>query len=419
MKPKVLVAATCRWFTAARLAAALTKAGCTVTAVCPLAHPLAKTRAAQQICIYNGFAPLKTLADAIAAVQPDFVLPCDDLATQQLYALYRKNRKRGKAGESICDLIEHSFGSPECLPTAYARTAFMEMAAGEGIRVPTTTVIHNPAELEACIGRIGVPLVLKADGTSGGLGVKVAHGIEEAKHSFRALHAPPALIRAAKRAVIDRDYTLLWPSLLRRRSAVNAQAFVRGHDATSAVVCWKGAVLASLHFEVLSKADAAGHATVLRLIENTEMAGATEKIARCLNLSGVHGFDFILEASTGNAYLIEMNPRATQVGHLTLGPGRDLPAALYAALSGDVMQSAPKLTENDTIALFPHEWLRNPQSSFLQSGYHDVPWDEPELVRACVSARPKQRRSNSHTSPDILSTSPERLAWSEKGAQRH
>ena len=397
---------------------ALTKAGCTVTAVCPSAHPVARTRAVQQIYIYNGFAPLKTLADAVIAAEPDFVLPCDDLATQQLYALYRNSRKRGNGGESICALLEHSFGSPECLPTAYARTAFMETAMSEGIRVPTTNVIHKPEELEKCVSRMGLPLVLKADGTTGGLGVKVVRGIKDAERAFRALQAPPSIARVIKRAVMDRDYALLWPLLLCRRSVVNAQAFVAGHEATSSIVCWKGEVLASLHFEVLNKTDAAGHATVLRSIENTEMAEATEKVARRLNLSGVHGFDFILEAGTGNAYLIEMNPRATQVGHLTLGPGRDLPAALYAALSGGVIQSAPKLTESDTIALFPHEWLRNPQSSFLQSGYHDVPWDEPQLVRACIASHPKRRGWYSARSQNDLSTSSNRFAWSKSGTQK-
>jgi len=28
--------------------------------------------------------------------------------------------------------------------------------------------------------------------------------------------------------------------------------------------------------------------------------------------------------------------------------------------------------------------MRDPASSFLTSGYHDVPWEEPELLRACV-----------------------------------
>ena len=28
--------------------------------------------------------------------------------------------------------------------------------------------------------------------------------------------------------------------------------------------------------------------------------------------------------------------------------------------------------------------MRDPASPFLTSGYHDVPWEEPELLRACV-----------------------------------
>ncbi|MFZ0640465.1 MAG: ATP-grasp domain-containing protein, partial [Candidatus Acidiferrales bacterium] len=134
-----------------------------------------------------------------------------------------------------------------------------------------------------------------------------------------------------------------------------------------------------------------GPASVLRAIDNAEMSLAIKKVVRRLELSGLHGFDFILDEQTGNAHLIEMNPRATQVGHLTLGPGRDLPAALYAAASGMPLRTAPKITENDTIALFPQEWIRNRASAFLESGYHDVPWEQPELVRACVLSCPEPR----------------------------
>jgi acetyl/propionyl-CoA carboxylase alpha subunit len=265
----------------------------------------------------------------------------------------------------------------------------MELAGQEGIRVPKSEVVRNTDDIRKSITQMGFPIVLKANATSGGDGVSIVHTLQEAEHALRALAAPPLLARAAKRALIDRDMTLVWPSLLRRRYVVNAQAFVAGREATSAIACWKGAVLASLHFEVLKKQDAGGPSTVLRLIENPEMSAAAEKIARRLELSGLHGFDFMLEAQTGNAYLIEINPRATQVGHLTLGPGRDLPAALYAAVSGEMIRTAPKVTENDTIALFPQEWIRNPASAFLRSGYHDVPWEEPELVRDCI-----RRRSN-------------------------
>ncbi|HTA24106.1 MAG TPA: ATP-grasp domain-containing protein [Terriglobales bacterium] len=272
-----------------------------------------------------------------------------------------------------------------------ARSAFMQLAEQSGVRVAQTQVIATAGELRRWISRVGLPTVLKADGTSGGDGVRIVHTLEDAEQALRDLQAPPLLARAAKRALVDQDQTLLWPSLLRRRSLVNAQAFVSGSEATSTVACWKGKILASLHFEVLKKADSAGHATVVRLIENADMSKAAEIMVRRLNLSGLLGFDFILEADTGHAYLLEINPRATQVGHLTLGHGRDLPAALYSAVSGESLQPAPIVTDRDTIALFPQEWIRDPGSEFLRSAYHDVPWEEPELVRACVQAGRKQR----------------------------
>ena len=100
----------------------------------------------------------------------------------------------------------------------------------------------------------------------------------------------------------------------------------------------------------------------------------------------------MLEANTGNSYLIEINPRATQVGHLTLGAGRDLPAALYGAVTGRPIRLAPVLTKNDTIALFPHEWCKDPKSEYLRSAYHDVPWQVPELVHTCMQRSRKQSK---------------------------
>ncbi len=363
---------------------ALADAGCKVEAVCPSGHPILKTRAVSRHHLYRGLTPLKSFADAIAATKPDFIVPGDDLATQHLHELHRRERQKGKAGAATCELIERSLGAPESFPIVYERTSFMEVARKEGLRVPETQIIADVKDLKNWTGRVGFPVVLKADGTSGGVGVKIVHTTKEAARAFGKLQAPPLLARAAKRALVDQDKTLIWPSLLRRKSVVNAQTFVAGHEATSTIVCWEGAVLAALHFEVLTKRSSSGPATVLRLIENRDMAIASEKIAKRLKLSGIHGLDFILETETGNAYLIEMNPRATQVGHLTLGASRDLPAALYAALSGEPIREAAKVTENDTIALFPHEWRRDPNSAFLRTGYHDVPWEEPDLVLNCL-----------------------------------
>src|SRR5206468_12460820 len=167
---------------------------------------------------------------------------------------------------------------PESFSGVYARTAFMQLAQEEGIRVPRTETISTPHDLRAWVARMGFPTVLKADCTSGGEGVRIVHTIEEAEQAYRRLQAPPLLARAAKRALVDQDKTLVWPSLLRRRSVVNTQAFVAGREATSTVACWNGAVLASLHFEVLNKRSSAGPATVMHLIENAEMSGDRKSV---------------------------------------------------------------------------------------------------------------------------------------------
>lgn len=390
MKPTVLIATTARWFPTARLVVALANAGFTVDAVCPYPHPLYKTGAVRRVHRYRALRPIASFAEAIAAAKPELVVPGDDLATQHLHLLYEREQSAGGAGSLACQLIERSLGSAENFPLLYARTKFMHLAQQEGIRVPKSEVLADSHGLRQWISDNGLPAVLKADCSSGGDGVRVARTLEDAERALRFLQAPPLLARAVKRALFDRDWTLVWPSLFRRRRIINTQAFVAGHEATSAVACWKGQVLAGLHFEVINKGTASGPATVLRLIENVEMSTAAEKMVRRLNLSGMHGFDFMLESGTGNAYLIEINPRSTQVGHLTLGLGRDIPAALFSAISGQSTRPAPELTNDSTIALFPQEWIRDPASPYLQSAYHDVPWEKPELIRACVSARRKQ-----------------------------
>jgi len=391
VKPTVLIATTSRWFPTARLAMALAGAGCLVDAVCPGGHPLGRMRSVQRVHPYRGLIPLRSFAAAIAATKPDFIVPGDDLATSHLHQLYDRERGRGKSGQWVCELIERSLGAAESFPMVYARTAFIDLAREAGIRAPKMAEIANLDDLRKWVAQAGLPTVLKANGTSGGEGVRVVDTLEEAERAFRALQAPPLVARAVKRALVDQDKSLVWSSLLRHRSIVNAQVFVDGREATSTVACWKGAVLASLHFEVVNKRSAAGPSSVVRLIENAEMSATAEKLVRRLGLSGIHGFDFMLEGQTGNAHLIEINPRATQVGHLALGPGRDLPAALYSAVSGEPYRAAPTVTHSDTITLFPQEWMRDPASAFLTSGYHDVPWEEPELLRACVR---KQRKLN-------------------------
>ncbi len=390
MKPTVLISTTTRWFPTARLATALSNAGFRVEALCPSGHPLNKTGSLARDYYYNGLRPIASFANAITASKADLVIPGDDLAARQLYQLYRQKLERHGPADSCCSLIVRSLGSAESFPTIFGRTLFIEMARAEGVRAPETAELHDSGDLDKWTKTAKWPVVLKADGTSGGDGVKIVKSLEEAKQAYRILAAPPLLARAVKRTLLDQDCTLLRPSLLRHGSIVNFQEFVPGCEATSAIACWNGAVLASVQFEVIQKAHARGHATVLQKIENSDMSNAAERIVSRLQLSGLHGLDFMLNKATGEAHLIEINPRSTQVGHLAFGPGHDLSGALYAAVTGDQNKPASRTTENDLVALFPQEWVRDAASPFLSSAYHDVPWGQQELVQACVRSRRTQ-----------------------------
>src|SRR5579862_93434 len=402
MSPKALIATTHCWFPTARLGMALARAGFSVEAVCPPRHPIQLTSILQRAHGYRGLLPVRSFRRAIEAARPDLIVSGDDLATHHLYQIHDETGGKGEASSFIHDLIERSLGRPENFEIIRERDAFMSMAKQEGIRVPETKPICNMDQLREWVSDYGFPTVLKASHTSGGAGVRIVETVDSAEREYRSLQAPPLLARALKRAVIDGDRTLLYPSLRRTRHAVQAQAMVAGREATTAVACWRGNVLGCLSFEVVHKRDRFGPATVLQLIDNPEMAASSVKMARRLGLSGLHGFDFMLEHESDDAYLIEINPRATQVGHLALGEGRDLPAALYACISGRALEPSPRVTDKSTIALFPHEWIRNPGSAFLRTAYHDVPWSEPALVRACVRSAGKMRSAVEENWTDSL-----------------
>jgi hypothetical protein len=384
VNPTFLIATTANWVTTARLGISLSNAGGYVESICPAGQLIRKTSVLRKAYPYNALSPLHSFRAAILSARPDLIVSADDLSTQHLLDLYAQEKQDDSGGSAICELIERSLGSPKSFPFMTARASFMRIAQEEGIRIPKTMVIRNTNDLRAWVSEMGLPAVLKADGSSSGEGTRVVRTLREAERALRSLQRPLHLVRVIKRVLVNQDLRSVRPKLQGRRAVVNAQKFISGRDATSLVACWQGAVLGGLHFEVVSKQYTYGPASVMRLIENPEMESAIVKTVRRLKLSGLHGFDFLLEDRTELPYMIEFNPRSTQVGHLTLGTGRDLPGALYAALTRKPAREAPKITDNPTIALFPQEWLRDPGSTFLKTGFHDIPWEEPDLIRACL-----------------------------------
>src|SRR5262249_43291781 len=84
------------------------------------------------------------------------------------------------------------------------------------------------------------------------------------------------------------------------------------------------------------------------------------------------------------AWLIEMNPRVTPICHLPVA-NVDLPAALYRRIKGESPLTPRRSVDARCVALFPNEICRVPASRYLQCCFHDVPWEEPELVRTVMN----------------------------------
>jgi ATP-grasp domain-containing protein len=386
--PKILLTTTTRWPSPARLMIGFSGVGLVVSIVCPAhGHPSQKVRVVHNTFPYKPLAPLDSLADAIEAAKPDIIIPCDDLGVRHLHELHSSERARHASEVDIPALIVRSLGPLESYATVDSRYSLLNISREAGIRTPDTGIIENLDDLNRWHAAQPFPWVLKADGTSGGNGVRIARTLAEARGHFSDLRRSIGLLRFIKRLIVDRNLILErdWRYGVRRvRPALVAQSFIPGSPANCAVVCWKGEVLAGIGCEAVNTESLFGPATVVRLIDNAEMMAAARKIARRLSLSGFVGLDFVIEEGTGAAYLIEMNPRCTPPCHLRLGIGRDMIGAFSAQLTGKPLSEPVSVTQNSLIAYFPEALLRN--SEFLSSSYHDVPEGESELIQELLRA---------------------------------
>ena len=379
MTVRVLLVTTVRWPSAGRLAGAFAAAGCKVDALLPSGHPAARSRYFRHVYSYRPFSDVSSLLEAAERSHCDVVLALDDRATALLL------RAREWAPDYIAALVGQSLGCTKNYAQLMSRNGFIEAARQADIRTPLTHAIHGETDLEDAIRRIGFPAVLKADGTWGGDGVVVVHDRDEALLAWRRLSSPPSLLRSVVRAMRRSDAHFLRSALDGQVPAISMQQFIAGKPATTSFACWQGKLLAANHLETLAAQEANGPASVLRRIESDEMDRAAARLAAQFGLSGLHGLDYVRD-DQGQAHLIEINPRGPQTSYLSFGAGHDLVSALASRVDGHARPPRPRVA-NDVVALFPQEWMRDPASPYLTTAFHDVPWDDPALIRAWMESQ--------------------------------
>ncbi len=375
--PTVLLTTTVWWAFAARMAARFNKLGFRVEAVCPVGHPLYKTRGVHRLHRYSAVRPIGSLGKAIGTARPDLVVPCDDRALSHLHCLYERSDTHRR------DILERSLGSPASFPIVDSRVELIRCARSAGLRAPETLEVNSAASAGVAFEALGAAAVMKVDGTWGGLGVVVVRSAAQAEAAFEKLSRPLPVVRALKRLLVDRDAFHVLPCLSRAVPRVSLQRYVEGHPANCVVSCRRGRVLGGIYVNVLKARTEVGASTVVQVTDNAEMRDMAEQLVGQLGLSGFCGLDFIVESATGRAHLIELNGRSTPLASLALGVGCDPMSALAGTMTGLAVSSEPS-TVNKTIALFPQAWRQDPTMPALHEAFHDVPWDDPRLLAELV-----------------------------------
>ncbi len=395
MSPRTLLVTTVHWPSTARLTGAFAGVGAHVEALLPDGHVAARSRFLSRRHAYRPLFAAASLRRAVASAAPDLIVPCDDRALALVLDYAARNPRRAA-------VVERSLGRLASYATLMARSDFVAAARALDIAAPQTVQVAGEAALELALSRLGFPAVLKVDGSWGGDGVVIVRNLEQARLAWRRLAFAPSRLRSVARAVLRRDAHFLQAALHPAPVAVSLQRFVAGTPATSAFACWKGRVLASIHVDVLETLHVNGPATVMRRIDCLRMEQAAIRLAERFGLSGLHGLDFVRDAD-GQPHLLEMNPRATQSCAFAFGAGHDLPAALAACVAPALKGARALLTENPVLALFPQEWRRDPQSGWLHTAYPDVPWDDPDVLRACLEpGQPTPDRRDGPGLPEAL-----------------
>jgi hypothetical protein len=382
---------TNRWPLLARLVISFRRIGCNIAVLCPApGHPVQKVRGVGPIFDYSGLAPIKSLRRTIEIFDPELIVPSCDRSVQHLHELYEISQSQGNVGRKIAALIQRSLGSPDGFAIVSSRSELLKIAQSEGILVPKTSTIESEADLQLWNAKSEPPWVIKANGTWGGQGVRIAENAREANRCFLEFSQDPGAINLIKRLLLncDRDWVVLdWKH---SRRSVIAQSLIKGRPANCAVVCWEGKVLAGIAVEVIKSRGETGPATVVQIVSGSEMMEAAEKIARRLGMSGFFGLDFMIERGTGSVYLIEMNPRCTPPCSLPLGKGQNLVAAIWAQLTGQLLPGNLPAIEDRIIAYFPQadEGADNSSDGNLDDLiYRDIPEGEPELIHELLHPR--------------------------------
>ncbi len=369
------------WLQVTRLAMRFASYGCSIAVICPEESHLTYAPGVARRFRFHLPSPLRALRHAIAASRPDYLLPTDDLSVWFLHELSHSTPE-------LRALIERSLGKSNFYPVLRSRFRLLSLAHQLGISVPRTELIADVAELDHWCAPGSPGFVLKKDGTWGGLGVQMVQTATEAHDAFFLLARGTAMSERMARWLRNGDQSAFARLHCLSRPEITAQSFVHGVPANSMYACHEGRILGEVQARVVASKGKTGPSLVIQLMNDPRITRAGALLASALGLSGFFGLDFMLDAKTGEPFLIEMNPRSTQLGHIAVAEQTDLAGLLWARWTGEPAPPAGDGSLGSAICFYPEGEQWTERTASFPGCRSDVLPAERELLALLAGGNP-------------------------------
>ena len=364
----LIVAPVASWYGISHLPLALNRAGFTVGMAGARDGPLAHTRYVSKKWLPEG--TLATSSKLIELVQnafdqwsPRLIVPADDQTVGVFHRLVLQQTSLS-VSDALRDALGDSLGDARHYATAAAKSRLGRAAAAAAVDMAPQVVRPDVEDAIAFAKVHGYPLLIKPDAGWGGQGIRVCRTEAELVAGIRAAHAKGAA------GGMPAMYSV--------------QKYIKGEPAAIALAACQGRMLAGIAYAKHRTMVPRGPTSVARRLARPDMLEAGARLVGHFGYTGFAGADFVIESGSGRAWLIEFNARPTPICGRAHLMGIDLAAALMAGLQGKEPAPAPAVPGAELVAFFPQEWLRNSNSRFLHAAHHDVPWNDPRLVRYFV-----------------------------------
>lgn len=362
---------------AARLPYELKKSGFRIWIFCPDTSVLQSSIHINGGKLYKIHTNITRIAETMSDLARDSkattIFPCDDFACTVLRIIAGWPRKASKL-HALQRLIRRWIGTAIGL---HQRSKSLEDVQRLDVPTPRQIIIDQkmmkPAELEP----LGLPILIKSDNSSGGMGVSLASSTDDA-------------IRIAIDMAANNSKQPISGKIV-------AQRFISGRSASVSFSAYKGKMLEAFSYTIAMRSpEPFGASCVINIEHVPDLITTAQRIIKMYSYTGFGGIDFIIPDEGGKPIFLEFNARQTRTTHLGGLVGADLCTAMAASLTGNGYTPTHGRGTTKAVTLFPFEWQRDPHSPYLHQGHHDVPWHDPKIAEALLAACP----------PDMMAARP-------------